>query len=102
MEKEDTKKDHKKHGHGAPQHGRAHDRRDGTGRGQVQQKKGGGGAHNWYVGVACFFDLRLLALLLGMRKALLLSIRRLFLLMRDTATTTTTHTHTGARSWTWT
>ena len=83
MEKEDTKKDHKKHSHEAPQKGRAMDRKDGTGRcvwhdlcwiglgglgclsfvqttrqlnhtathhprsGQVQQKKGGGGAHNW-------------------------------------------------------
>jgi hypothetical protein len=30
--KEDTKKDHKKHGHGAPNHGRAHDRKDASGR----------------------------------------------------------------------
>ncbi len=46
--KEDHKKDGKRHGHGAPAHGRAQDRKDGSGRGQqAQQKKGGGGAHNW-------------------------------------------------------
>lgn len=53
MDKEDTKRDHKNHKHTAPNHGRALDRKDGTGRGQQQSKKGGGGSHNWSVSRVC-------------------------------------------------